>query len=249
LLKARELITVQTGERARMAEPGRLLLAARDFPRQTGLGLQRLLADSGSADTLLVGEDLSRVPAHRAVLTMASPFLASLLRDAGPSGHTVLYLGGLAGGTLTALVTFIYLGKVEVAEGDAGQFAKMLRDFQVLGQHLGEGKGGLQEGALRLKEEYDSEYDEDMKGYSEEDDEEWEDPEEGGVLEPHATLKALLAAPSGAPEKDALLLQAQAESPIKHSREFLEKKVARQKVGIRNLNTENCYVITIRCRP
>ena len=48
---------------------------------------QRLHGDSSTADVLLVSEELGRLPAHRVVLTMASPFFASLLQVVCPTQH------------------------------------------------------------------------------------------------------------------------------------------------------------------
>ena len=117
-------------------------------------------------------------------------------------GHALLFLGGFSIDLLQALQHM-------------KQFTKMLRDFKVLDQHL---KGQDDEEAKlepdlsetgHLKVEYDSESDDSNDDFEEADD---------GFTEDVKPVES---------EKSALLAQVLPESPVNHSQEFLDKKVAR----------------------
>ena len=95
----------------------KLMVASRDFEQHTANAFSRLHTDVDSSDVTLVADDMTKFPAHRIVLSVSSPFFASLLQAQNKQpGHALLFLGGLSRDLLQALVSFIYLGKVEVEE-------------------------------------------------------------------------------------------------------------------------------------
>ena len=196
----------------------KLMVASKGFEQHTANAFSRLHTDVDSSDVTLVADDMTKFPAHRIILSVSSPFFASLLQAQNKQpGHALLFLGGLSRDLLQALVSFIYLGKVEVEEQHMEQFTKMLRDFKVLDQHL-KGQDGEETKFKEdlpqpddLKVEYESDSDDDFNDDFEEDD--------NGVKE--EDVKPV------EPEKKGLLAQVLADSPIKHRQEFLDKKVAR----------------------
>ena len=189
----------------------KLKVTSGEFPEHTVSTFARLLLSSDQADVTVVGEDLTRLPAHRLVLSAASPFLAALLQ--GEQGnHAVLYLGGLTTSMLRALLSFIYLGKVEVEERQVEQFTGILRDFQVLGQHL-KGAADYKDTSPKPDPKLEVESDEADNVDDYEDTAEHEEDEQFKVE----------------PGREALFAQIAAESPIKHTKEWIEKKIARTK--------------------
>ena len=192
----------------------KLMVSSKGFEQHTANAFSRIHNNADSSDVTLVADDLTKLHAHRLILSVSSPFFASLLQEK-QHGHALLFLGGFSKELLQALISFIYLGKVEVEEQHMKQFTKMLRDFKVLDQHL---KGQNDDEAKleadlpepsHLKVEYESDSDDSNDDFEERD---------HGFTEDVKPVE---------PEKKALLAQVLAESPIKHSQEFLDKKVAR----------------------
>ena len=113
----------------------KLTVSSKDFKQHTANSFSRLHNNADSSDVTLVADDMTKLPAHRLVLSVSSPFFASLLQEK-QQGHALLFLGGFNKDLLQALIAFIYLGKVEVEEQHIKQFTRMLKDFKVLDQHL-----------------------------------------------------------------------------------------------------------------
>merc|ERR1712156_1128439 len=94
------------------------------------------------------------------------------------------------------------------------QFTKMLKDFKVLDKHLkGHVEAKIEPDVLepidQLKVEHDSDSNNSQNDFDEDGD---------GFEEDLNTAE---------PKKKSLLAEVLAESPIQHSKEFMEKKVAR----------------------
>ena len=66
-------------------------------------------------DVTLVSDDLTEVEAHKTVLSNASPVLKKLLKIKSMN-HPVLFLRGVKGKTLEAIVQFIYLGETTIQQ-------------------------------------------------------------------------------------------------------------------------------------
>ena len=192
----------------------KLIVASKGFEQHTANAFSRLLNNADLSDVTLVADDMTKLPAHRFILSASSPFFASLLQEKQP-GHALLFLGGLSIDLLQALISFIYLGKVEVEEQHMKQFTKMLRDFKVLDQHLkgqddyeAKLEAGLPE-PDHLKIDYKSDSDDSIDKFEVDDD---------GVKDDAKPVE---------PKKKALQAQVQAEPKCKHTQGFLDKKVAR----------------------
>ena len=205
-----------------MDQPLKLLVGSKDFEKHTFNTFSRLHNNKEASDVTLVCEDMTKLPAHRLILSSSSPFFASLLEDK-QSGHAVLFLGGVSKYLIQALLSFIYNGKVELEAEHMEQFTKMLKDFKVLDQHLkshveAKIEPDVLEPIDQLKVEYDSDSNNSQNDFDEDGD---------GFEEDLNTAE---------PKKKSLLAEVLAESPIKHSKEFLEKKVAR----LQALTCEQC---------
>ena len=126
-----------------MASKDTVVIPSPGFRQHTVDAFQRLFTQRDLADVTLVCEDLTRVRAHSLVLSLSSPFFASLLQEGSGQGDKVLYLGGLSQDQASALVNLVYLGKAEVKENEVDQFNKLMEDFQVLQEHIKNGNQGL----------------------------------------------------------------------------------------------------------
>ena len=86
--------------------------------------LTDVLLAAGPGDTL--------VPAHRLVLSAASPFFRQLFRKLGP-GNTVICLKDVDPGHLQLLLQFMYRGEVSIQQSDLGQLLETARSLDILG--------------------------------------------------------------------------------------------------------------------
>ena len=81
-------------------------------------------------DVTLVSDDLTEVEAHKTVLSNASPVLKKLLKIK-PVNHPVLFLRGVKGKTLEAIVQFIYLGETTIQQDRIEEFAAISNDLHI----------------------------------------------------------------------------------------------------------------------
>ena len=86
--------------------------------------LTDVLLAAGAGDAL--------VPAHRLVLSAASPFFRQLFRKLGP-GNTVICLKDVDPGHLQLLLQFMYRGEVSIQQSNLGQLLETARSLDILG--------------------------------------------------------------------------------------------------------------------
>ena len=91
---------------------------------------KNLYGEKDFVDVTLVSDDLTEVEAHKTVLSHASPVLKKLLKIK-PVNHPVLFLRGIQGKTLEALVQFIYLGETTIQEDRIQEFANIANDLNI----------------------------------------------------------------------------------------------------------------------
>ena len=91
---------------------------------------KNLYDEKDFVDVTLVSDDLTEVEAHKTVLSNASPVLKKLLKIK-PVNHPVLFLRGVQGKTLEAIVQFIYLGETTIQEDRIQEFANIANDLNI----------------------------------------------------------------------------------------------------------------------
>eukprot|EP00088_Acartia_fossae_P003431 TRINITY_DN11441_c0_g1_i2.p1 TRINITY_DN11441_c0_g1~~TRINITY_DN11441_c0_g1_i2.p1 ORF type:complete len:400 (+),score=105.06 TRINITY_DN11441_c0_g1_i2:149-1348(+) len=90
--------------------------------------------------SLACDDDENHVSAHKVVLSACSPFFKSVLRR-HKHAHPLLYLKGIKYADLTAVLTFMYNGEVNVAQEDLNSFLSVAEELKVKGltqQQIGE---------------------------------------------------------------------------------------------------------------
>ena len=78
-----------------------------------------LLKEKLFADVTLVSGDMTKILAHRTVLSSASSVFKQLLMLSHDHGHPVLFLRGVKHEDLQYIVEFIYSGQVSLPEGES----------------------------------------------------------------------------------------------------------------------------------
>ncbi len=83
--------------------------------------------------TLCCDDGDTRLQAHRVVLAACSPLLRRVLAGSGPQSPPLLFLKGVDGANLSAVLDFMYHGEVNVAQTDLAAFLRVAEELAVKG--------------------------------------------------------------------------------------------------------------------
>ena len=92
----------------------------------------RLVEDDVFTDVTLVSNDERYIKAHKAVLSLNSPFFKSILTR-HPHSHPLIFLDSLTYEDLRNLINFIYLGETKVIHEDLNNFLTIGQKFKLQG--------------------------------------------------------------------------------------------------------------------
>ena len=93
------------------------------FSAKSPQTLRDILQDKDFTDVTMATEDGAQILAHQVILSSGSAFFKRILRTSKiHQQRPLLFLSGLKGSLVTALVDFIYLGECSVNEEDLDQF-------------------------------------------------------------------------------------------------------------------------------
>ena len=71
-----------------------------------------------------------QIQAHKLILSACSPFFKSILKQ-NPHQHPLLYLKGMEFTNLQEVLTFMYIGEVNVAQEDLNSFLSVAKYLEV----------------------------------------------------------------------------------------------------------------------
>ena len=112
-------------------ESDKFCLHWNDFAANISSSLRELRHEADLYDVTLACEDDS-VKAHKLILSACSPFFRNIFKT-WPHSHPLLYLRGIRGSQLTAILNFIYHGEVNVAQEDLKSFLGVAEDLKIKG--------------------------------------------------------------------------------------------------------------------
>ena len=92
---------------------------------------KELLNNGHFTDVTLISDDFKTFNAHRSILFLASNLLKQLLLMEQCKSQPTLFLKGIKSQFLDAILQFIYLGEVSVAETDVKKFIKCAKDLDL----------------------------------------------------------------------------------------------------------------------
>ena len=93
---------------------------------------QDLLDHHDFADVTLVTEDGKFIKAHKVVIASGSSVMKRMFME-NPHPHPLIYLTGVKYNEIQSIVTFMYLGQVEVGQDDLNNFMEIAAKFQIKG--------------------------------------------------------------------------------------------------------------------
>merc|ERR1712126_77275 len=83
-------------------------------------------------DVTLVGDDRSRIEAHRLVLCAGSTLLKEFLVD-NSHPHPLIYLKGIKQHHLDSIVQFLYNGETTISQDNLNEFLKVAKELEICG--------------------------------------------------------------------------------------------------------------------
>jgi len=107
-----------------------------DFAANLSSALHNLRGDENFTDLTLVCAD-QQVEAHKVVLASSSKFFWRVLKNIKHS-HPLIYLSGIKFKDLEAVLSFMYLGQVNLAQEDLDSFLVVAEELEVKGLTPGE---------------------------------------------------------------------------------------------------------------
>jgi len=102
-----------------------------DFETNISDAFKELREDKDFFDVTLACDD-DQVQAHKVILSACSPFFRTVLKR-NRHEHPLLYLKGVKYVELLAVLNFMYLGEVNVAQEELNSFLAVAEDLKVKG--------------------------------------------------------------------------------------------------------------------
>jgi len=103
-----------------------------DFETNISLAFRDLRDNKDFFNVTLCCDDDSQVDAHKTILSACSPFFRSVLKR-NPHQHPLLYLKGVKYKEMVAILDFMYMGEVNVAQDELNSFLAVAEDLRVKG--------------------------------------------------------------------------------------------------------------------
>jgi hypothetical protein len=119
-------------------ESEKFCLRWNDFETSISRAFKELREDKDFFDVTLVCDD-SQIDAHKVILSACSPFFRTILIR-NPHQHPLLYLKGVKHSELLAVLNFMYMGEVNVAQEELNSFLSVAEELKVKG--LTQGNSG-----------------------------------------------------------------------------------------------------------
>ena len=129
-------VPLQVSDCMAMAISENLNLRWDDFAANLSSALNNLRGDENFTDLTLVCAD-QQVEVHKVVLASSSKFFWRVLKKIKHS-HPLIYLKGVKFKDLEAVLSFMYLGQVYLAQEDLDSFLALAEELEVNGLTLGE---------------------------------------------------------------------------------------------------------------
>jgi len=115
-----------------MGSSEKFCLKWNDFESNISSAFRDLREEKDFFDVTLACDDDSQIEAHKTILSACSPFFRSVLRR-NPHQHPLLYLKGVKYKELQAVLDFMYMGEVNVAQEELNSFLAVAEDLRVKG--------------------------------------------------------------------------------------------------------------------
>ena len=103
-----------------------------DFDENVKSSFGSLREDNDFTDVTLACEDGQQFEAHKVILASSSPFFQNILKGIKHT-HPFLYLSGMKGDELSAILDFLYCGEANVDQKNLESFLVIAEQLQLIG--------------------------------------------------------------------------------------------------------------------
>ena len=103
-----------------------------EFQENIHSSFEELRHDKEFVDVTLACEDGSQVEAHKVILAASSPFFQKLLKK-NKHPHPLIVMRGIRADELVALLDFMYIGEVNIFQGNLDTFLAIAEDLKLKG--------------------------------------------------------------------------------------------------------------------
>ena len=110
----------------------KILLKWDSFQSNIQRSFQDVKDDSDFSDVTLVCEDGVIFEVHRVIIAVSSGFFNRILRTVKNS-HPLVYMRGMKGHEVKAVIEFIYNGEVTISDEDLDSFLNITKDLELKG--------------------------------------------------------------------------------------------------------------------
>jgi len=114
-----------------MGSTEKFCLRWNDFESNISVAFRDLREEKDFFDVTLACDD-SQLQAHKVILSACSPFFRNILKR-NPHQHPLLYLKGVKYAELEAVLNFMYMGEVNVAQEALNSFLSVAEELRVKG--------------------------------------------------------------------------------------------------------------------
>jgi len=115
-----------------MSSSEKFCLKWNEFELNISQGLKEIREEKDFLDVTLVCDDDNQIDAHKVILSACSPFFRNILRR-NSHQHPLLYLKGVKYRELLAVLNFMYVGEVSVAQEELNVFLSVAEELRVKG--------------------------------------------------------------------------------------------------------------------
>ena len=116
--------------KCKMQNSEKLCLKWNDFQENLISAFGVLRNDQDFADVTLVCEDGTQITTHKVILVSSSPFFMEMLKK-NKHPHPMIYMRGLKGEDLVAMVEFLYFGEANVYQESLDVFLGLAEDVSI----------------------------------------------------------------------------------------------------------------------
>ena len=110
----------------------RLSLKWKDFQSDASESFRGLRDNTDFSDVTLASEGNQQIKAHKVILAASSPFFMEILRS-NKHSHPLIYMRGVKGKYLVAILDFIYNGEVNIYQEDLENVLALAEEIQLKG--------------------------------------------------------------------------------------------------------------------
>ena len=137
-----------------MQNSEKLCLKWNEFQENLNSSFVGFRNDQDFADVTLVCEDSAEIETHKVVLASSSPFFMEMLKKR-KHPHPMIYMKGVKGEYLLAMVDFLYFGEANVNQENLDDFLSLAEELRLKG--LTESRAEPNTEALKTEQEMEFE--------------------------------------------------------------------------------------------